>query len=134
MAKKKDPMLVLPCTWGNASIGLTVNRIAVKIVRSALSLSKADKEICGKRLRMNIVAAAGNANPEQEAIPGAEAESNAEVVVDIKSGGWSKRYINFGLTFDKDGMPGEKLEEFAGRAGRIEVMEIGAIPDGEVDE
>jgi hypothetical protein len=134
MAKSKTPMLVLPCTWGTAGIGKETHRLGTRIARSSLTLSRADKELCGKRLTCVIVAVPGNDNPDQPGLPGSDAEVSNNASIDVKSLHVTKKYISFGLTFSPDDMPGNRLQEFVARAGRIEVMEIAAIPDGGEDE
>lgn len=132
MAKKKDEyVLELDVKYGNVNIGMDTCRLGITIERSKLSISQADKNLCGKRLVGTILARAGEAQSGQESLPMIEADVTLDAAFDVKSFGVTRRNISAGLTFALASINVETLSHFAGRQGTFSVTNIGEIPDEE---
>lgn len=135
MAKKKEEfVLEIDVKYGNVSIGMDTCRLGITIERSKLSISQADKNLCGKRLVGTILARAGGAQSGQESLPMIEADVTLEAAFDVKSFGVTRRNITAGLTFALASINVETLSHFAGRQGTFSVTKIGEIPEDEGNE
>lgn len=130
MAKAKA--LIIPCSFGDVSIGEATCRIGVNVARSALKLTTADSQVCGKRLIGAIIAQPGNDNPDQPQI--FSSETKVEAAFDVKRISFNKKFISFGLTFSIESVNIEDLAHFAKRAGRIECDDIQDIPADEKND
>ena len=136
MAKRSatPAVLEIPLSWGDVSIGESTCRIGCTVQRDKLTLSKADAQLCGKRLVGRIVAVPGSDNPEQRQLIADETEVAG--AFDVKRISFNKKALSFGLTFSIESVRVEDLAHFAKRAGRIVVEEITDIPadDAEGEE
>lgn len=135
MAKTKTaaPLLELPVAYGNVNLGDEIARVSISMNRSAISLSSADRQLLGKRLIGRIVARAGDAQAEQESLPGLADDISLEGAFDVHSLGVSKKRITTGLSFNIASIDVSVLAHFAKRQGILVVSEIGEIPDDEGD-
>jgi hypothetical protein len=138
MAKKKEEyVLELDVKYGNVNIGMDTCRLGITIERSKLSISQADRNLCGKRLVGMILARAGEAQAGQDSLPGIDADVSIDAAFDVKSFGVTRRNISAGLTFALASVNVETLSHFAGRQGTFSVTGIGDIPkedEGEGEE
>lgn len=135
MAKKAEAILEIPVAYGNVNIGMETCRLGIKVERSKLSISAADRNLCGKRLVGTVLARAGEAQAEQGSLPSMEdADVSFQAAFDVKSFGVTRKNISAGLTFALASVDVEKLSHFAGRNGTFTVTEIAEIPEGETDE
>jgi hypothetical protein len=136
MAKKKTEELVLELDvkYGNVNIGIDTCRLGITIERAKLTISQADKSLCGKRLVGTILARAGEAQSGQDSIPGIDADVSIEAAFDVKSFGVTRQSISAGLTFALASVNVETLSHFAGRQGTFSVTGIGEIPEAEGNE
>lgn len=134
MAKKKtSDAKTIAVAFGNVNVGDQIARLALHIDRKRLSLAEADR-LCGKRLIGSITASAGNDNPEQDAIPGMDAETTLEGSFDVKSFGFGPKSITTGLSFSIASIDLPKLCSFAKRAGTVQIDDVTDIPEGEAGE
>jgi hypothetical protein len=62
--------LQLPVQWGNLNVGDETARLGLSVHRGSLTVSQADRHLCGKRLRLKTLARGNGAQASQEAIPG----------------------------------------------------------------
>jgi hypothetical protein len=135
--KKADPgPLDVHVSYGNVNIGDESARLGCVAHRGNLTVAQADKNLCGKRLRVKIVGRAASAQAEQGSIPGIEADVELEATADVKSIGVSTKTISFGLTFALESVDVPTLAHFAKRDGVVTVFEATDIPadDGEGEE
>ena len=133
MAKKnKESVMELPVSYGGLSVGDKTARIGVSISRGNLSITKADKAFCCKRLDVSIKAMSNGAQADNQPLPGMEG-SDWEVggVADVK--GWSTngKSITFGLTFNLENVEVETLSHFPKREGTLVVDAVEDIPEEE---
>lgn len=135
MAKKKDaeaPILELPVSFGNVNVGDKTARVGVTVPRTSLSVSSADKNLCGKRLTVHLLARAGDGQAGQESIPGLEgADLELSGVADVKGFGVGPKTISAGLTFSIESIDVPTLARMAKRDGVVTVVGIQDIPEGE---
>lgn len=136
MAKKTqvDDVLDLIVAFGNQSAGDKTARIGVTVSRGDLSLSKAEKNFCERRLRVCIVVKANGWQPDQPALPGMDEmseELELEAVFDVKRLSFDGDNISFGLTGALGDLDVGKLAKFAKRTGRLIVREVAEIPEKE---
>jgi len=131
-AKSEPGGFKLSAEYGNVSFGDGTCRIGLKVDRSRLSPQDADERLCGRRLTGSISCSAGNANPEQGQI----FEGGAEVdgTFDVKSVGFTRKAITFGLTFSTEGFDVAALAGFAKRAGTLTITGSEDIPQGGEDD
>lgn len=140
MAKKKaeetaTPILELAVSFGNVNVGDKTARVGVTIPRSSLSVSSADKNLCGKRLTVHLLARAGGGQADQESIPGLEgADLELSGVADVKGFGVGPKTISAGLTFSIESIDVPTLARMAKRDGVVTVVGIQDIPEGEEGE
>ena len=134
MAKNKTVLLELPVAFGNISIGDKTARVGVTISRGNLTPSKADKELCGKRLIGQIVAVPEGTQPENEPLPGMNGDISLAGAFDVKGFGVTSKHITLGLTFAIKSIKVEDLAHFAKRDGRIVVNETQALSEDDEDE
>lgn len=135
MAKKTQSaaLLTIPCSYGDVGVGDHIARLGITIDRKRMSLAQADK-LCGKRLVGRITYSAGNDNPEQDALPGAEAETEMEAAFDVKRVGFNQKSLSTTLSFSIASIHLPTLCGFAKRAGTVYVQEIAEIPAEEGDD
>ncbi|HVK07665.1 MAG TPA: hypothetical protein VM597_02695 [Gemmataceae bacterium] len=135
MPPKKAPtsLYEIPVAYGNVNVGDLTARLAVHIDRKQMTLGQADK-LCGKRLVGRITAQAGNDNPEQDALPGAESETEMAGVFDVKSMGFNPKSLSTGLSFSIASIDLPTLCTFAKRAGKMFVEAVEDIPADEAGD
>lgn len=119
------PVLEVPVSFGNLNVGDEKTRLAVSISRSKLSVAKAEKHLCGKRLEIEIVARPAGAAAEQEGLPGMEdADLKVTGIADVKGFGVTSKHISTGLTFQINSINLEELAHFAKREGRLTITSV----------
>jgi hypothetical protein len=128
--KQSASLFEIPAIYGDVGVGDLIARLSIHIDRKRLTLAQADK-LCGKRLVGRIVAQAGNANPEQEALPGAEAETEMAGVFDVKRFGFNPKALSTSLSFQIASIDLPTLCQFAKRAGTVYVESVEDIPADE---
>ncbi len=137
MAKKAQAqdadLLTVPCGFGDVGVGDQIARLTVHIDRKRLSLAQADR-LCGKRLVVRITCTAGNDNPDQEALPGAEADTTMAGSCDVKRFGFGPKSISTSLSFSIASIDLPTLCGFAKRAGSITVDAVSDIPADEAGD
>jgi hypothetical protein len=134
MAKKKDespPLMALDVKYGNVNIGMDTCRLGITVERAKLTITQADRNLCGKRLVGTILARAGDAQSSQDSLPGIDADVTLSAAFDVKSFGVTRKNISAGLTFAIASVNVETLSHFAGRQGTFTVTNINDIPEGE---
>lgn len=131
LTEPTEAELTIPVSFGDVSIGETTCRIAVTVARKDLTLTKADSQVCAKRLVGSIVCVPGNNNPDQPPLGGMDAETSVPGAFDVKRISFNKKTIAFGLTFSIESVNIEDLAHFAKRSGKILVTEIIDIPKEE---
>lgn len=132
MAKKTTTfpyLLEIPCEYGSVSIGDKTCRIGLTVSRGDLELSRADKNICGRRLAGRILARSSG-GPNQESLPGLDQDSQVDGVFDVKTISINREYLSFGLTFSRADVDTESLAQFPKREGVFYVQESMSIPEG----
>jgi hypothetical protein len=129
MAKPKvEAVLEVPVTYGDVSIGAETCRIGITVDRTKLTISSADRNLCGKLLTGTILARAGGAQAEQGSLPDMDADVSLAATFNVKGFGVKRKAITAGLTFAIASIDVEKLSQFAGRQGVFTVDEIADIP------
>lgn len=135
MAKQKsEAVLELPVTFGGLSVGEKTCRIGMSISRANYSVTKADKQLVGKRMTVQLLARSNGANADQDSLPGMDNDRVVEAVGDCKGFSAGGSAISFGLTFMLASVDVEVLSHFPKRDGRLTVTDVEAIPDGEESE
>ncbi len=135
MAKKKvEAVLKVPVAFSNVNIGDETARVGISIGRGHLTVSQADKHLCGKRLTGTILARSNGATAEQGSLPGLDDDTEIRGIFDVKGFSASLKKISTGLTFALASVDIEKLSHFAKREGQLSVENIEALPEGEDDE
>ena len=123
MARKPaapECILELPVTFGNLSIGETTARLGIRVSRGNLTVSKADKHLCCKRLSCTIIARSNGAQADQESLPGIDAgDEEINAVCDVKGYSVGGKTISLGLTLMLSMVSIEKLSHFPKREGRV---------------
>jgi hypothetical protein len=133
MAKKRDQqsdngVLDLIVAFGNQGAGDKTARIGVSVPRSLLTISKAEKQFCEKRLTCCLVMAADGASPEQGSLGDMVPDIELEAVFDVKSIRFTADEISFGLTGALGSLDVGQLARFAKKQGRLIVNEVAEIP------
>ena len=135
MAKKtKQPeakVLDLEVAFGGVSIGDKTARIGVSVERSEISVTQADRNICGRRLTGAILARPNNDNPDQAVMDGFDDEINLTGIFDVKQIGITPKAVGFGLTFNLQGLDVANLAMFAKRGGHLKIDNVEDIPEAE---
>jgi hypothetical protein len=133
MSKKKPApngdVLDLIVQFGNMNAGDKSARIGVTISRDKLSVPKAEKQFCEKRLACCLVMAEDGASPEQGSLGGIVDDVELEAVFDVKSIRFSSDEISFGLTGALGSLDVGLLAKFAKKQGRLIVNEVSEIPE-----
>ena len=115
------------------SIGDGTGRVGVKISRNQLSLGKADRTLCGRRLTGKITLVTNGEDVDQALLfEGARQEVNA--TFDVKRFGVAPDWISCGLTFPLLEIDCRELAAFAKKQGRLIVDEIELIPSRHPDD
>lgn len=134
MAKQRtgsnDNLLDLSVNFGNVGAGDKTARIGVQLSRSLLSLAKAEKQFCEKRLTCCLSMSADGAPPEQGHLNGIEVEDvQLTAAFDVKSVRFTSDDFSFGLTAMLGSIDVGKLAQFAKKQGRLIVQQVEAIPE-----
>ena len=132
MAKAKpESILELPVTFGGLSVGDKTCRIGMSVSRQNYSVSKADKQLCDRRLTVTLLARSNKAAADQQSLPGMDNDREVEGVIDVKGFAVNGKAISFGGTFCIKDVDLETLTHFPKRDGRMTVTGVEDIPDGE---
>jgi hypothetical protein len=137
MAKQKvqSDTVTIPVSFGNVSCGDKTCRIGVTVDRSVLSVSKAEKMFCERRIIGSLVNQEQEHNPDQGRLPGMENEPHQlDAIFDVKGISISGDTISFNLTFLLGSLGSDKLlslVKFAKRAGKLVVDHADDIPEPE---
>ncbi len=131
--KPEADVLTIPVAYGDVGVGDQIARLTVHIDRKRLTLAQADK-LCGKRLVVRITCTAGNDNPDQPALPDAEAETTMAGACDVKRFGFGPKSISTSLSFSIASIDLPTLCGFAKRAGSVTVDAVTEIPAGDADD
>ena len=130
--KKTDVLLDVPVSFGKISIGANTASIPLKADRSAISVSKADKNLCGHRLTGKIVAS--DSQPDQGHFAGMDgATGELEATFDVKGFGVRPKHIGFSLSLSIKDIDMADLAHFANRQGRLIVEIVEALPEDDDD-
>ena len=136
---KKDgaevkPAIDLPVEFGTLSIGDGTTRLGVKISRTKMSLSAADKSLCGRRLTGKVMLIPGTDDPDQTYLVDDMGKHEVESVFDVKRFSVGPEYIGCGLTFARLEIDCNELALFAKKQGRLVVDVIDEIPAPRKDD
>lgn len=126
---KKTPEYTIPVKFGNASIGDEVGSMSISISRQDLSLAKADKILCGRRIVGEIIARASG-NPESNGLPGMESDAKLSGTFDTNSISVKRKKLSCKLSFSLDDATGDEVKLIACRGGVLNVFEVSEVPDG----
>jgi len=137
MAKQKpkagNGQLKLAVSYGNVNIGDKYVRVGVKVARTQLTTSQADKYLCEKRIAGRILMrSAGDA--DQESLPGADNDIELEATFDVKGFSVSKKAIAFGITLMNGAVNVTKLAEYAKANGTLTILGVEAIPEDDNED
>src|SRR5579863_4617574 len=99
MAKKEEAVLELPVTFGGLSVGDKTCRIGMSVSRANYSVTKADRQLCERRLTVELIARSNGATAGQESLPGMDNDRTVSGVCDVKGFSASGKAISFGATF-----------------------------------
>lgn len=137
MAKARaaeSPVLELGVDYGGVSFGDATAKVSCSVGRRAISLAKADKTLCGRRLTGTIVAKPANWSADDQALPGLEDDIKVSGVFDVKRVGFGPKDVSFGLTFSKRDIDCGVLAEFAKRAGTLTVTQVADLDGDDTEE
>lgn len=134
-AKAEPAVLELPVAFSNVSIGDKTCRVGVTVSRVSLTVSQADKNLCGRRLTGKLVPLANGDAPGQTYMDGTGPAELAGIF-DVKGFSATTKHIGFGLTFMLEGLDLTTIAGLAKRDGSLIVNDIQEIPeeDGKSDE
>lgn len=138
MAKKKEPPeeFQIPVKFGNVSFGDTTARLSATASRPGLSTSRAEKYLCGKRLKVELFAS--TETEEQKSLPGAETKYTMTITGDVAGYGVRPKKIGFGLTLNLGDLTDQEraeLQRFARLDGKLTIKEVSAAKvDDESEE
>lgn len=122
--------LDLPCSYGNVSVGDKTTSIGVSIDRKAISIAKADKNFCGRRLTGKLIGMPPDEEPGQGHLEGMDPSIDLDGIFDVKRFSVSQKQISVNLVFLlEEDFEIEKLCHFAKRGGRLQIFNVEAIPD-----
>lgn len=133
MAKKKSGAAVqqgldIAVTWGNVTVGDKTVNMRATANRGNLTVGTADKTLCGKRLKVSVLARS-NGGPDQESLPNMDADIVVDGIADVKNYTVGPKYIAFGLTFVIASIDLQSLTQFAKRDGCCTVMGVEELPE-----
>lgn len=129
--KPREAELELPVTYGGLSVGDKTCRIGMSISRGNYTVSKADKQLCERRLTVELLCRSNGAPADQGSLPGMDNDRKIKAIGDVKGYSVSGKAISFGITFVLSGVNVEELSHFPKRDGRVTVFGIEDIPDGD---
>lgn len=118
----------IPVSFGGVSIGQGTARIGIRVDRSNLGLSEAEKYLCGRRLVGRVRVESGNGDPsQQDLVPDLHHEIAG--AFDLKQMGVSPERYSAGLTFSTAEINLAELGFFAKANGRLYIETAAEIPD-----
>lgn len=126
----KRPKKVLAVSFGSTSAGKHTGRIGITVSRDKLEIDLADELFCDTRLQAVLtVIPKKDGKGQKSMLP--DQFPTIEGSFDVK--GFSTRSDKFscGFTYMKRSIDANALGEFAGQAGKVEIFDIGEIPDEE---
>jgi hypothetical protein len=133
MSKKKagynDQLLDIVVNFGNVGVGDKSARLGVTVSRSLLTVAKAEKQFCEKRLSCCLVIAEDGAPPGQGTLGDVNGDVDLEADFDVKSIRFSSDEISFGLTGMLGSLDVGLLAKFAKKQGRLIVKDVTEIPE-----
>lgn len=133
MSKKRSntngDILDLVVNFGQMGAGDKTARLGIVVSRDKLSVPKAEKQFCEKRLTCVLVMASDGAHPDQGSLGGINDEMELKAVFDVKSIRFTADEISFGLTGALGSLDVGKLAKFAKKQGRLIVNEVSDIPE-----
>lgn len=129
--RKAGEVLDLQVNFEGVSFGAKTARLGVKVDRSQLTISEADKKICERRLTGTILSKAPDEQPDQGHFPGMDTDNELHSSFDVKSFTVHGDYIGFGLTFALKGLDRQSLTYFAKRTGKVFIDVVDNIPEPE---
>lgn len=116
---------ILEVKFGGLSIGESTARLGVAIGRGAMTLSRAEKLLCERRLSGSI-----ELGGLQGQLPGMQGEAHTIVgVFDTKALSVKSKYYATGLTLALEEIDVSDLAHFPKREGVLRISEISAIPE-----
>ncbi len=122
-----DDEMTLPVDFAGVSIGDGTCRVGIRIPRGELSLAKADKTLCGRRLTGRIVLTPNGESPNQMYMF-EDLKHEIRGTFDIKGYNVRPDWISCGLTFAMSEIDPRELASFAKRQGRLLVQGVTDIP------
>lgn len=139
MAKKKPgkasepPALEFPVGFGDVSIGEKTARLGIVVSRGNLTVTQADRNLCGKRLSVKVMARSSG-SADQPSLPGLEDDIEMDAVADVKRYGVSPKTISTGLMFMIESIDISALAKMAKREGVVTILDAEEIPAEEQGE
>ena len=128
MVKPADDVIKLFVKFGNVNLGEHTARLGVTVTRNQLTLSRADKTFCNRRLDVTIALGAHDEAAEQtKLIEDADYEITGSA--DVKGVKVSEDEYKIGLTFSKKDVSVEDLSRFASGSGHFTIRSAGDIPE-----
>lgn len=135
-AKNVDSVLDIPAQFGKVSIGANTASIPLKVDRSAIAISKADKNLCGHSLTGRIVAS--DSQEGQGHFPGMDGVTGElTATFSVRGFGVKPKHISFSLSLSIKDVDMKDLAHFANRQGRLVVDIVEVLSDddeGDDDE
>lgn len=122
----------LPVSFGGVSIGESTARLAMKIDRQHLRITRADKLLCGRRLTGKVELGGNEDSPSQTTM--FEKEMSVDATFDIHRFGVTETHFTTGATFKLKEIAVGDLAKFSKGAGRLVVDEVIDIPADVVEE
>src|SRR5207244_2747231 len=102
----------------------------VSVSRANYTVAKADKQLCERRLTVELVARSNGAHADQNPLPGMEdSDTVVQGVCDVKGFSAGGKHISFGATFVISAIDLEALTHFPKREGIVRVANITEIPE-----
>lgn len=132
MAASSDEKLTLAVSLAVSfgSVGFAKSaRIGVSCLREDLTVSRADKLLCGRRLALKLTAVPRGENPDQATLEGFDEKLEMACVADVKRIGVGPDELSFGLTLALNGLDRDMVANFAGRTGRMQIKSSEPIAD-----
>ena len=128
MAASLDEKLTLPVSFGSVGFAKSA-RIGVSCLREDLTVSRADKLLCGRRLTLRLTAVPRGENPDQATLEGFDEKLEMSCVADVKRIGVGVDELSFGLTLALKGLDRDMVANFAGRTGKLQIKSSEPISD-----
>jgi hypothetical protein len=129
---RKGKHLTLPVSFGGVSVRDKTARIGVDISRQQMTLTNADKNLCGRRLVGSILARPEGAAAEQDGMFDGDGDTVLEGIFDVKAFGVHSKHYSAGLTFALEELSAEDrqaLTYFAKREGLLLIDNLQQLPE-----